>query len=69
MHLVGFTIEIISKHLLHFSSGKFMDPVVLENKERQINNRRKHNFIKIISYPATCFDPLGFFFSLIFETY
>ena len=45
-----------------------MQPVVLENKYREVNNLQKHNFIKIKSYPATCFDPVGVIFRVIFET-
>jgi hypothetical protein len=35
----------------------------------QINNHKKHNFIKIICGPATCFDLLGVIFRLVFEKY
>jgi hypothetical protein len=34
-------------------------------KYKKINNRKKHNFIKILTKSATCFNPLGI--RLIFE--
>ena len=37
--------------------------------KNRLTTSKTHNFIKIISKPTTCFDPLGVIFRLIFETY
>jgi hypothetical protein len=42
-----------------------MHPFVLRDKERHINNRQKHYFIKIVIEPATRFGLLGVTFRLI----
>jgi hypothetical protein len=42
-----------------FVNLNFMHRVVLENEYKHINSLQKHNFIKIISQPGTCFDHLG----------
>jgi len=49
-----FFVENLSNDLRAYVDIKtddlnFTHPVVLENKERRLNNRQKHNFIKIIS--------------------
>jgi len=45
-----------------------MHPVVLENKQRYINNRQRQLF-KVICEPDTYFDLLGIIFRLVFEKY
>jgi hypothetical protein len=50
------------------ANHSFLHPFVLENKYKQINSCQKHKFIKIISYSATCFNPLGSILRQMFET-